>query len=116
APRSARARLRAAAAPAGAAWCWSRCRWCRDSCPAPSLRHPRPEVKRATLRRRPGAGSRSHAERILLGVGLELFAAGVGAEVVGLPFVLRLSLRLRLVEIHSANRICCHAEKLKATP
>src|SRR5579871_6719030 len=45
-----------------------------------------PRGKAAVLRRGPGPGP--CPERVLLGVGLELLAAGIRAEVVGLPLVL----------------------------
>ncbi len=98
-----RAGGRAPALPAGA-WCSCRCPAWPDSCAAGSLRHPGPEVKRAEgvgtlpgfptlepagLRRGGGPRSRAHPQRVLLGVRLELLAAGVRAEVVRLPFVLR---------------------------
>src|SRR5579863_8351047 len=69
---------------------------------------------KAPLRRRRGA--RIGAKRVLLGTGFELLAAGIGAEVVGLALELRRRLGLRLFEVHSANRICCHAKKPKFRP
>src|SRR5579871_68988 len=60
-----------------------------------------------------GPGPSPRPQGVLLGVGLELLAAGVRAEVVGLPFVLRRRLGLRLLDVHPAHRICGHARETK---